>query len=1188
MLKMRKWLIRISLSLLILVIAVVAIVQAVLWSPLPKRIVTQQIEKELGLRISCDSLRTGWLGKSELTNVSLGLPLSPGDFLKVKTLRIKHSSLIGLALGNVTVDSVEIDQPVVEVLQNQQGQWNLQQVAVLLGRLGGGNSTSANAPQAKSANTGVPLLPTIKLMDGTIQVTDKDHHQLNLRPLNVTGDPSGLLVWNYDLTIGDSVHLNGRVAPGGNWQHTVTLTAHKLDPLLKDWGIATYGTDLNATWYGQLVSGGKITGTLVLNQMTAKGIPTLGDVSVGGSILAENEGSTLLLHPNRLDVKTSYVMVPELGVESGTIVSDASGLHAQALKVRAFGGLSNLDASFDPRSMAIDLAANWSGLSLAKKTSQSGSLTASLRQPFANQPVIKVDLVSTGTVGDTTADALSLPSRWSAKVNLTGQGNSWQSIDWVLNVPQMSYITGSRTLDLSQLSAHVSQRLPVVELTDLSLPAGAKASANFVSSGRWDTKSTQWSFQANGGFATSFEQVPLPVNISVQASGTDNRYDLKNLTVAVSNTTVSVDGSYDGSAPPVRNQPTPVALHVTLSQEKKILPDAPIQGELAGKFDIVGDLFKQYKAGRHFRPYLTTKGDLTSTDLVLFGRPIGDMDIKLAGDSATPEPVGDKYPRTITNLKTTEFYLFQAPWALSIDYPNPQGVLQVSLETHQLPVDELARFAGATSGISGQITDAKWVAKIPSMELDEWDLHSEYHLTRLAAAGLTVDTVDIVVNLHDGVLKMEPLLARSGKGTLTTTASFDLNHPRHLNTETTVDKWPYELTSDVVASLSGHCILDVNLNPRRIGASGAMTGSLDLLLHGVSFAHAEIQAESRNRLLEMKELTGHIGTGTLSGAAKIDLDKPLQASGQIVWRDFDAATFATFLPAIQGAGGTFSGVITVAPARDPRPLEPVRIDINVASVGGHFRSMKIGGDGLLTLHAVAYANTDRAVLDHSDLFVAGGQVHVWARIDDRSGAGLSGQTSVQANGLELDQIAHVDPAVSKPMPGLVNLQVTAIRSGSDAAHLLLQCHADLVRSDLVNFGPMTALYNLMNAAGGISRNPDGYGSVDLSYEQNVVHVNSFRYFNRGIDARGIANFGPIDFSNLEATPIGGQVVGTARALKGSNVKILSDFDQYFAALQSNLTTINVVGTLNHMSYPQAGLADIGTAMRELLVGDSRK
>jgi hypothetical protein len=1186
---MRKWLIRISLSLLVLIVLVVIIVQAVLWSPLPRRIVTKQIEKELGLRISCDSLSTGWLGKSELTDVSLGLPLSSADFLKVKSLKIKHSSLIGLALGYVTVDSVEVDDPVVEVVQNEQGQWNLQQVAILLGRLGGGGAAASNGQatqQSSSSGKGVPTLPMIKLVNGTVHITDNQKHALDLKPVNVSGNPSGVLVWNYDLSIGDPNHpeiaLNGKLAPGGDWQHTITLTAHDLDALVKDWGIpTTYAANLNATWFGQLANG-KVNGTLVLNQMTARGVPTLGNLSVGGSIGVQNDGAMMSLHPNQLVVNTTDAAVPVLKFESGNIFSDATGLHAQSVKLAAFGGLANVDAAFDPHSQAVDLKANWSGLSLAKRTSQSGSLTASLREPFANQPVIHVELESNGTVGDTAADAIAPPSHWNAKLDLTGQGSSWKSIDWVLAAPRLTYGTGRQTIDLSQLSAHVSQRLPAVELTDLSLPPGAtggQASANFTSSGRADFKTRKWNFDASGGFNTSFQNTPVPVTVALHAHGDGEQYDLQSLTVGVSDVTVAVDGSY------AENRPTPVSLHVLLSQEKRLLPDAPIQGELAGDFNIVGNLFKE---GRRFRPYLTTTGDLRSSDLVFFGRTIGDVDIKLQGISSTPDQPNDDFGRTLTQLKTTQFYLFQAPWTLTADYPNPQGVLEVAIETHRLPIAELAKFAKMRSGVGGQITQAKWIVKIPSLSLDDLDLRSDIHLENLAAAGLTANSVDITTTLHDGQLRMDPLLAKNGDGTLTTTASFDLKHPRHLITETTIERWPYQLSAAVSAQLRAHLNLDVDLKAKpSIGASGSLTAATDLLLHTTRLAHADLSASVRDQAIDLDNISGNILTGTFNGAAKLDLRKPLQATGQIRWQDVDAATFATIIPAMEGAGGKFSGTITMAPARDPRPLEPVRVDINVASVGGHFRSMNIGGDGLLAVHAVAYANTDRAVLDHSDIYVAGGLVHLWARVDDRSGAGISAQGSVSAENLQLDQIAHIDPKITKPMPGIVNMQLTSIRSGAESTKLLVLCHADLTQTDLVNFGPIAALYNVMNAGGGNSPRPEGSGSVDLSFEQNLVHINSFEFYNRGIDAHGLATIGPLDYDDLEATPIGGQVVGTIRTLKNSNIKIFQDFDQYFAALESNLTTINVTGTINNMNYPSAGLADIGTAMRELLVGSAR-
>ena len=104
----------------------------------------------------------------------------------------------------------------MQVVQDAQGRWNLQQVVELLSKLGG----SANAQQ-QAASTSVPKLPIIKLTNGSIHVTDNQKHTALLEPLNVTGQPNGPLVWKYDLSIADSIALTGVVAPGGNWQHQV-------------------------------------------------------------------------------------------------------------------------------------------------------------------------------------------------------------------------------------------------------------------------------------------------------------------------------------------------------------------------------------------------------------------------------------------------------------------------------------------------------------------------------------------------------------------------------------------------------------------------------------------------------------------------------------------------------------------------------------------------------------------------------------------------------------------------------------------------------------------------------------------------------------------------------------------------------------------------------------------------------
>ncbi len=130
---MKKWVVRISLGVVALLVLIVVIVQIILWTSLPKSIVVAQIEQQLGLRISTKSLSTGstgWLGHTTLSDVSLDLPLSQRSFLDVKALKVKHTSLLGMILGKgIEISSIEIDQPVIYVQQDAAGKWNLLEVA---------------------------------------------------------------------------------------------------------------------------------------------------------------------------------------------------------------------------------------------------------------------------------------------------------------------------------------------------------------------------------------------------------------------------------------------------------------------------------------------------------------------------------------------------------------------------------------------------------------------------------------------------------------------------------------------------------------------------------------------------------------------------------------------------------------------------------------------------------------------------------------------------------------------------------------------------------------------------------------------------------------------------------------------------------------------------------------------------
>jgi len=401
-------------------------------------------------------------------------------------------------------------------------------------------------------------------------------------------------------------------------------------------------------------------------------------------------------------------------------------------------------------------------------------------------------------------------------------------------------------------------------------------------------------------------------------------------------------------------------------------------------------------------------------------------------------------------------------------------------------------------------------------------------------------------------------------------------------TDFKVDKWPYGTPGGATFAMSGTTKLDIDLKQR--GASGPLNGTLDVQFRGAPLAHAELDGDLRDRLVSVKKLGGNILTGAFDGNANFDLDKPLEANGQVKWLNIDSAALTELFPALEGLGGTYSGTVTIGPAREPRPLEPVRIDINIDAHDGRFRSVRIGDTGLIPVRAVAYANTDRIVLDHSDIRLAGGLLHLWAR----AGKNLASQgAQISFENLELDQIAHIDPtrARTQAMPGYLNGQFALVGSGLNTDLMLGQGRINLSQADLGNFGPIAALYRAMNL--GASSDPSGTGRVDLRLEQNQLKVTRFSYYNRGVDAHGIFTVGP-SIWNIPYTPVSGQVVGTARPLKNTRVSLLADFDQILSQIQAGLTTVNVRGPdLHHVEYPIASFEEIGNSLRSILVGDAR-
>src|SRR5579871_6006227 len=97
--RLRKWAVRIGIFVVGVILLVGIVIQAVLWTGLPKSIIVSQVEKGLGLRIAVNSVSTGWLGNTSLHGVKLALPLSDKAFAEVPEMRVRHTSLLAMIFG---------------------------------------------------------------------------------------------------------------------------------------------------------------------------------------------------------------------------------------------------------------------------------------------------------------------------------------------------------------------------------------------------------------------------------------------------------------------------------------------------------------------------------------------------------------------------------------------------------------------------------------------------------------------------------------------------------------------------------------------------------------------------------------------------------------------------------------------------------------------------------------------------------------------------------------------------------------------------------------------------------------------------------------------------------------------------------------------------------------------------------
>ncbi|WP_428937023.1 hypothetical protein [Fontivita pretiosa] len=1136
--RLLRWRRRILIALLVLPLLLLASVQAILWSNLPRRLVIAQVQRELKLRVAAKSFSTGWLGRSVLRDVTVWLPLAEEALLDVPELRVRHTGLIPLLLGrSLEIRRLEFDSPVLHVRQDQSGRWNVQEaIRRAASRRSGGTE---DRPRRAAVS-----IPELVITDAKLYLADSREHITVVEPLTFKGWQSGPLVYEFDLSLPGPGKIVGQLSPTVGWEHQARFalrdTQRIAGSLAEHW---PRGLSADGVWRGRVNSEG-IEGRLELTSLKAA------DLAARGSALVGWADATLHVRPDALEVHaTSSPGTPPIRLVSGLFRLDGSGVRGDDLLVAIGDGQATVSGVWNRADASATLRARWRDVALPAEFSHSGTLQASLRTPWPNRSQItaSIDLASRH-------DAGSL----AAAIQLQGQGQSFRNIDWTATFEKLTLSGRRRHLELQQLVARLRSGPQRITLDELRLP-GDQASG-LAGRGQLDLARQQWWLWLNG------EQFPLrgaevqTLAFNCNLWGSHGYVQLHELYLRAGDLQINGQGFYDNRLP----RPLHVEVGLSHASPPGMELSPLIQGWLAGQVKLVGTISPME---------LELDGQLQASELRLGGREVGQIRAQLAGRI---RPDG-------AEVATRELEMLGGRWRLSGEWPGDAAQPpRLRIEVRDLPAAEVAQVTGL-QGLGGGSLTAQASLDIPALGLRAVQGVGQLHATNLRYRDFVADRATAQMRLHDGVLRVEPVELWQGDGQVRAGLTLALWRPEQVAIEVQAQRWPVQAEGQAArAVVDGHAKL--LMDARQKQATGPLRLSADLTARQQPLGTLRVDAELSGSTARATQIQAQVLGGMVQGWLAWNWQDPIDGTaGQIRWDGLDLSGLGEWFPRLKDLRGRLSGSTSLAAADSRHALGPLRLELAGDVADGQLGAMRIRG-----LHATVFFDRDRVVTDGTQFDLADGTVHLFARATRRRGDdAATALLAVRLEGLDLNQVVHAFAPEAEPMAGRLAGSITIAGDPRNRDSLFGDVEAVLSESELINFDPVGVLYDLMRIGRSAGEGkPTGTARIQARLERSTLGITAARIYNRGVYIRAAGEIR--DVWNIPDSPIEGSAVGSARPLSELKLPFMADVDQILGVLQANVTPVTIGGTLRRPIVKPATFGELGQTMRKLLLGDVRE
>ncbi len=565
---MRRWLLHILVTVGILALLLVVAVQAVLWSDIPRQQVQATLERQLGLNVQLDALHVGWTGATDGENLRISAPLSDKPLLHAPTFHVQHTALPALLVGRpLKVQALTVDNPTVNLQQDDTGQWNVQRAIEAV------QGAQAGKPKDKSAG---PIdVPEINITRATVRIdseaADADQPPVKLQNVRIIGRHGKGLDYTLRVNAGSAGKAGAGKAQAvfsrsQPFAHEVTFTLHPDPALVAAFGLPAKTYALQGDWQGRLANG-DLRGELHLEQIK---LPDIATVAGRVTVVRHSQSGAVELNLQTINVnpaaKLGQAGASPLTVTGGQVLWQSPLIHITDLSAQALKGDAQLAGTFNPTQRTGHLEAVWNNVRLPDSFAYSGQLTASLerqgpanRRLNVNMPRLAVDSPS---------------GQWRGSANLTAEGRSWQDFTAQLLTEDVTLTRGQSTQTLPDLVGNIDFSSPTVRLAQLKL-RNAHAEAHLLAQGNYNTTTGEWSVntdarhlalpQLPGAFADLFARVD---EVHLRATGRGRAGVLHRARISSNGIELSADGDYRP------DRATPLQLDVQLAHDPLDTRDA--------------------------------------------------------------------------------------------------------------------------------------------------------------------------------------------------------------------------------------------------------------------------------------------------------------------------------------------------------------------------------------------------------------------------------------------------------------------------------------------------------------------------------------------------------------------------------------------------------------------------------------